>query len=173
MEEIPLLPLLTQLDCSKCPVKEIPLLPLLTHLDCSACPVKEIPLLPLLTQLDCSKCPVKEIPLLPRLWKLNCSECPMGKIPFLPRLRKLYCKYCTKLVIQPNKPDLSYEYQNSYWLQQNNIQRVILIQRYLRKYLRFCAYIHKEKYSIWLYAPDGPFGWKSRKRLETMVWEKE
>ena len=163
-------------NCGK--IQEIPKIPRLEILKCWNCPeLQKIPVLPELRDLNCSLCiNLQEIPLLPKLIRLICVKCSgLQEIPLLPRLTTLWCGGCSNLIIQPNKllKGVRYRQSNCHWLKENTIRKVVLLQRYLRKYLRFLVYIRKEKYSAWLYAPDGPLGRKFRLRLETTVFRKE
>ena len=72
--EIPLLPNLIELFCSKTKVREIPVLPNLTILWCYHTKVTEIPVLPNLTIISCYNTDVTEIPVLPKLTVLDCDN---------------------------------------------------------------------------------------------------
>ena len=177
LQKIPILPLLKGINCSWCAnLTEIPVLPRLETLHCYGCEnLQEIPIQLLLKELNCSFCHVKEIPVLPKLETLNCSWCTkLQEISDLPKLQKLHCEDCPNLILQPNKPQV-YRHIGCRWLQQKNVNRIVLLQRFLLSYLRyrkFSTYIRKEKYSAWLYTPDGPLGWKCIQRLQNIVFRK-
>ena len=180
LQEIPVLPRLIKLRCAGCMfLREIPLIPLLQELDCSICrSLQEIPVLPRLDYLKCSGSPIRTIPFMPKLEMITCTGCSeLREIPVLPRLKILWCEDCSNLVIQPNKLlAFGYKHENCHWLKEDTIQKIVLIQRYIRKYSkyhRFCIYTSSPCYSAWLYAPDGPLGRKHLKRLERMIWTKK
>ena len=174
LQPIPLLPNLLYLDIPKCKLYRLPLLPKLEKLVCYMCPNIEIPPLPSLKYLDCSHCPnLQEIPSLPNLEILYSDNCPkLQRISKLPKLRILECFCCPRLVYQPNFASVHW-IENCPWIQGKNIFLIQNIQKKLRKWLNFLVYIRNPKYSAWLYAPNGPLGWKSRKMLEGIVFRKD
>ena len=68
--------------CSK--VTEIPFLPNLTILDCSRTKITEIPLLPNLIELYCYNTNITEISLLPNLIELDCYNTKITELPKIP-----------------------------------------------------------------------------------------
>ena len=117
VKKIPLLPNLTNLDCSETKITEIPLLPNLTTLNCWNINITEIPLLPNLTTLDCFETNITEIPLLSNLTNLDCSFTKITEIPLLPNLIELYCSY-TKITELPKMSNCYIYYSYCHWLKQ-------------------------------------------------------
>ena len=154
-------------------VQKIPFLPNLRGLNCYDCPkIQEIPILPQLENFECHNCPnIREIPSLPNLKRLFCENCPkLQKISPLPNIKDLSCIQCPNLVFQPNN-NVSW-INNCPWIRKKNIKLIQNIQKKLRRWLNFRIYTRNPKYSAWLYAPDGPLGHKSRKRLEGIIFQK-
>jgi len=130
--EIPLLPNLIELDCSRTNVTEIPLLPNLTKLDCYNTKITEIPLLSNLTNLECCNTKITEIPLLPNLIELCCWNTKITEIPLLLNLIELYCSG-TKITELPKISNCDMSYDNCLWLKKwyednGNLKDFILLE---------------------------------------------
>src|SRR3989344_1098623 len=128
----------TEIKCCNS-VTEIPLLPNLIELDCSRTNVTEIPLLPNLTFLNCWDTKITEIPLLPNLTYLNCSNTKITEIPLLSKLNMHYghCLWLkqwyvdngnlnTFILLEDKIKFLQKQYQKKKW---NKIQKKIPLIR--------------------------------------------
>src|SRR3989344_2036508 len=121
----------TEIKCCNS-VTEIPLLPNLIELDCSRTNVTEIPLLPNLTNLECCNTKITEIPLLPNLIELCCWNTKITEIPLLLNLIELYCSG-TKITELPKISNCDMSYDNCLWLKKwyednGNLKDFILLE---------------------------------------------
>ena len=90
INEIPILPLLKNLDCRYNQLEEINDFPLLNTLDCAENQITRINNLPSLETLLCSSNSLKVISDLPSLQVLDCRANPVKLLKNLPKLETLY-----------------------------------------------------------------------------------
>jgi hypothetical protein len=107
------------------------------------------------------------------LTALNCPNCPLlTLIPLLPNLTRLNCSNCPLLTTIPNH---RYEYLNKTgcpWLDQTNIPKLVTLQTFVRKnlkYFRFKHWCKSREGIVWIYDPTHLGGWYAKKQLEKMI----
>ena len=181
VQEIPSLWNLRELECANCPrLRKIPRLRSLQKLYCPLCPrLREIPVLEKLKTLYCFRCNgLERIRGMRRLESLSCFRCPrLREIGEMGELQSLYCMWCPKLlVVQPvnrrgRKVNITCD--ETAWFYWKNLSLLRRVQNGFRRRLNFLIYVRTEKYSGWLYGPEGPFGRKSLKVMERMVFWKD
>ena len=113
--------------------------------------------------LDCYGCSnLTSIPNIQELKQLSCSNCPkITSIPNIQGLKYLDCWGCPWI---PNRND---EYKS-------NIEKLIIIQQWARKWLRFIRlrnFIKSREFVEWYYHPDNRGGIISKRIIESSISE--
>lgn len=163
-----------RLYCAWCTKLEvIPELPSLLGLNCRRAPnLKVISELPSLKHLSCGGCTsLESIPVLPSLRELNCMDCiSLEVISEQPSLRVLNVMGCTSLKVYPVLPFLEHLYitQDHNWISRVQLNRVVKIQRYLKKSLQLRVIGRSREWIEWYYNPNNVGGKMAKIRLEKM-----
>lgn len=166
---------LVWLECRKCiSLKVLPPIPTLTKLDCSGCTMLEsIPLLESLTTLNCSGCTMLEsIPELPMLTRLRCMSCiNLKRISHLKSVEYIDCINCSMLTIVESTPKTFY-YRGCHWLNKNNVNQLIVTQRYYKKWSKYKIlkrWLNSSEFNEWYYSPGNRGSIKALQHLEKVV----
>ena len=140
--KIPYIKGLKKLTCSECLNLEIIVADIksLEILYCSGCPkLKFIPKFKKLKELECSYTNITKIPYINTLRELDCGDCPnIKEVPRMKSLKKLLCSRCDSLLSinsnDKNKNIKIWSFDNSVWLNNENLEKIKILQKYIKKY---------------------------------------
>ena len=114
-------------------------------LNCPYTNITEIPHIVGLNDLYCYKTNITEVPHIVELEELNCSYTNITEIPHMYKvirgLKELYCS-STNITEIPDIEGCYINCNNCYWLEQENIENVITLQKMIRNYYMRKKLIH-------------------------------
>lgn len=113
---------------------------------------------------------LESIPELPMLTSLTCELCTNLKL--ISQLKSIYiinCSNCRLLTIVKSTPFHYFKYNGCYWLNKYNINKLIVLQKYYKKWSKYRTlkkWVDSGEFNKWYYSPGNMGSFKALYHIE-------